>query len=51
MEALSSKLGVFTEIDVNKLENLGRFQQDTDCTLEIVREGYIFQRIIHKVRL
>lgn len=30
MEALSRKLGVFTEIGVNKLENLGRFQQDTD---------------------
>lgn len=34
--------------EVNKSENLKSFQQDTDCTLEGIWGGHIFQRTFYK---
>lgn len=42
-------LGVFAEIGVIKLENLNTFQQDTDGTFEIIREGLFSKRSTHKI--
>ena len=42
-------LGVFAGTGVIKLENLNRFQQDTDGTFEIIREGIFSKRSTHKV--
>ena len=42
-------LSVFAEIVVIKLENLNRFQQDTDGTFEIIREGLFSKRSTHKI--